>query len=256
MDAGTNTRRSARGEAPETTRAPGAAGGIDPTGGTERRRSRGPAPSASRLGAWLAALSPIAYAVVVAAMAGVFANIGVGSFDSITREQMDALGAGWAIARVLVAAASIVVAVGAGLLALDVARRRGGVRAARICAGASVALAGVNALTAIADAVNGVALGGFTTARLGDDPRWAASAALLPWLFGAAVAQLALLAWALRLSRILPVAGLVVGLLAVVVLVAVVLAAGLVPPFVLALLACPLGIAWLRATRRAASMTP
>lgn len=205
--------------------------------------------SGGRVGGWLMALSPLGYAALVASMAAIFASsVGTSSFDQITRAQLDALGGGWVAARVMVVAATSVVIVGSALVAWML--RRTEPAAARGLAWATVVLAVVNVIAEIADIALGVAVMGFSTPTLGEDPLYRLSSALLPWTFGAVVLQLLLLCAALWVSRVRRGTGLVMGIISFVVLVVIGFAAASVPPFVVALLACPVGISWLRGQRR------
>lgn len=206
-----------------------------------------------RVGGWLMALSPVGYGILVASMAAIFAStVGMGSFDEITRTQMDALGGSWLAARVLVAAATLVVIVGAALVAWTLRHTE---PSAAGLARASLVLAAVNAIATIADVALGAAVMGFTTATLGEDPLSRLSSALLPWTFGAVILQLLLLCAVLWVSRVRPITGLAMGVLSFVVLVVTVFAADSVPPFVVALLACPIGISWLRGRRKDAPLS-
>ncbi|MBS1905156.1 MAG: hypothetical protein JST33_01025 [Actinobacteria bacterium] len=214
---------------------------------TQETRTRVRPVAGGRTGGWLLALSPLGYAAVIATMAGVYA--GVGAFGSITRAQMDELGAGWFGSHLLVMLAGWVPAAGAVLIAL--ALLDGEIRSGRWAAWATVALGAVGAITAIPDLVASAQLQDFTTATLGEDPRWGTSTSLLPLTFGACILQLVLLCAALWLSRTLRTTGLVMGVISLAVLVVVLFAAPYVPPFAIALLGCPVGIAWLRGLRSA-----
>lgn len=208
--------------------------------------------SGGRVGGWLMALSPLGYGALVASMAAIFASaVGLSSFDQITRAQMDALGGGWIAARVMVAAATTVVIAGAALVAWTL--RRAEPAAARGLAWATVVLAVANLIAEFADVALGVAMASFSTPTLGEDPLWQLNSALLPWAFGAVVLQLLLLCAALWVSHVRRGTGLVMGILTFVVLVVTGFAADSVPPFVVSLLACPVGISWLRGQRRRGS---
>lgn len=202
---------------------------------------------AGRVGGWLLALSPLGFVVVVASMAGIFASAGIGAFAEITRAQMDALGAGWAIAQALVALAESIVCLGAMLVAWTFVRTQG---AGRTLAGAVLGSGAAVIVLVGLGLWNGIAVASFTTPTLGEDPRWTGGVPLV-LSFGLAVLQLVLLAALLWVSRARRVTGLVLGILGLVVLGVVVAAVDFVPPFVLALLACPMGISWLRGGRSA-----
>lgn len=203
-----------------------------------------------RAGGWLMALSPLGYIVLIATMAGVFAGtIGANTFADITRAQMDRIGIAWVLVHLMTAAAGIVPLLGAGLVAL--ALLRAGIRAGRWAAWAVLILAAVNTLAPIPDISGSVRQLAFTTPTLGEDPSWNAGAVLLPLTFGACFVQLLLLCVALWLSGVRRATGLVMGVICVVALLVVAFAAPFVPPFAVALVACPLGISWLRGLRHA-----
>ncbi|ALJ20430.1 hypothetical protein AOA12_11145 [Microbacterium sp. No. 7] len=207
-----------------------------------------------RAGGWLMALSPLGFAALIVLMAGVFGRtIGTSTFAEITRTQMDALGGAWAANRAIVAAAFGIVVIGAGLVAW--AHRNASPPAARAVARATVVLAAVNLAAGVLGLVDGLAAESFTTTTLGEDPAWMRSEALLPWAFGAIVVQILLLCVLLWLSRTRRKTGLVMGVLSLAVLIVVAFAAAFVPPFVVALLACPIGISWLAGQRRRASLS-
>lgn len=203
-----------------------------------------------RAGGWMLALSPVGYVVVVVTMGMVFAGtVGAATFAEITRGQMDALGPGWAIAHIIVAAAAANVVIGAALIAGVIARRLGG--PSRALAWCSVAVGAV-VLAMLAQGLwQDIAMAGFTTPTLGEDPRWNAGLAWLPVSFGLPVVQLLLLCIALWVPRLRPLAGLVIGIVCLVALIVIAVAAEFVPPFVLALIGCPIGISWVRGVRRA-----
>lgn len=204
------------------------------------------AKKAGRLAAWLAALSPLGYVALVVLMASSFAStIGATTFDELTRTQMDALGGAWIAARVLVTLATVIVILGATLLAWTLRQS-----SARGVAWTAFVLGILNTLAQVVSGAEGIVAMGFTTATLGEDPTWQRNAALLPLTFGAVVLQLLLLCIALWLSGEHRTTGLVVGVLSLVILVVTAFAAEYVPPFVVALLACPLGIVWLVGERR------
>lgn len=203
-----------------------------------------------RTGGWMMALSPLGYVALIATMAGVFAGtIGANTFADITRAQMDRIGFAWVLVHLMTALAGVIPLIGAGLLALALLRI--GIRAGRWAAWAVLLLTVVNVLTPIPDIAGSVAQLGFTAPTLGEDPSWSTSTVLLPLTFGACFLQLLILCVALWLSGTRRTTGLVMGVICVVALLVVAFAAPFVPPFAVALVACPLGISWLRGLRHA-----
>lgn len=207
-----------------------------------------------RIGGWLLALSPLSFAGLalmwLTVMSQVAARLPAGAAQAdITREVMDETRGLWIIGFVLSDVLSSVVIVGATLLALTLTKALAGT--GRTLATVAVAV-GVLVLVGYAvDLSLSIAASNFTTARVGEDPAYQFSNALFPWIFGSAFLQLALLSAALWTTRLRPVAGLVLGILSLVALILTIVTGGYVPPFVLGLIGCPIGISWLRGVRRA-----
>lgn len=207
-----------------------------------------------RIGGWLLTLSPLAFvglAVMwLTLMNQVAAKMPPGSAQAdITREIMDETRGLWILGFILSDVLSSVVIVGATLLAFALLRALSGT--GRTIAAVTVAV-GVLVLVGYAvDLSLSIAASNFTAARVGDDPTYQLSNALFPWIFGGALLQLALLSAVLWTTRLRPVAGLVLGILSIVALILMIVTGGFVPPFVLGLIGCPIGISWLRGLRRA-----
>lgn len=210
--------------------------------GTARTETGG-----ARVGGWMLALSPLGFVAVIATMAGVFSDHR-GLFVDLTRAEMDRIGAGWMISQSVVALAAAVIAVGAALIGLALARRA---TVGRWASWGVIVLGALGVVGIVPELLLAARQQQFATPALGEDPAWTLGAALLPFTFGAAILQLVLLCTALWLSRARRTTGLVVGVLALVTLIAVAFAADYVPPFIAALLACPIGISWLRGPRPA-----
>lgn len=211
-----------------------------------------PATTATRWGAWLLAVSPVFFVLVVVTNLGTFAAADIGLFDDITRAQMDALGFGWVLASTLFPLAFIIGSVGIALLAGSLGRR---VPATRVWAWGSVGAAAVAILLFLPYAPLRIAAMGFTEARLGDNALYTAWDTAGYIATDAAIAAVVLLCIALFVGTPHRTAALVLGILSIVLLIAAV--AGLpVPPFAISFLWCALGIVWLRRSsrsRRAAS---
>lgn len=201
----------------------------------------------ARVGGWLLSLSLLGYVLVVVATVRAFATSGIGTFPSATREQFDALGGAWTLLALLVLLAAAVGDLGVVLVAQAVAasspEARGPARAAVAVAIAAVALG-------VVDAGLRVAAGGFAEATLGENGLYRVAEITSRVSFVAAAAAIALVAIALRRSGQRRVAGLVLGVLALVVALLGAVAYDVVPPFALALLWTPLGIVWLTRLRR------
>ena len=210
-----------------------------------------PRTAVARWGAWLLTLSPAYFALVVASAVASFAASGVGSFDTITRAQMDALGVGWALENTLYALALILGTLGTVLLAWSLTRR-GGPHVAWSWAAAALGAVAIGLL--IPYAPLRIAAAGFTEPTLGQNPLygvWEVPYAVSWYLV---LGALVLLCAAQFLGTRHRASSVVLGVLALGVILCFAVQVEL-PPFVVALLWCPLGIVWVRAQRRAARAT-
>lgn len=139
-----------------------------------------------RAGAWLLALSPVGFVLVVGAGALTFAGSGVDDFDLITPEQMAGIRAGWILYWLVYAGTVLVGAAGIWLVG-----RWQGARSAMVAAALS-------AVAVLGLLVSRELVVGFTQPRLVEAPGTAAAVwlSLLAIWFGHAAAGL--LALALR----------------------------------------------------------
>ncbi len=212
------------------------------------RRVALPDTTATRWGAWLLAVSPAFFVLVVVTNVATFASAGIGRFEDITREQMNALGLGWALANTLFPLAFVLGSTGLALLAGTLARR---VRVARIWAWGAFAAAIATIALFLPYAPLRIAAAGFREARLGDNVLYTVWDPAGYIATDAAILAIVLLSVALFVGTPHRTAALVIGILGIVLLIAAVLMLPL-PPFVISFLWCALGIVWLRRARRVA----
>lgn len=216
-----------------TTTAPTTEYAIDPRSGS------------SRLGGWLLTLSPIWYVGLIATMLLGFLPHGIPEFELITRAQMDVIRGAWITHAVVLGVATATAPAGAVLVVrcLRAGRARPFALAAIVAAALSIALAAINTTLRIIAS-------GFTTPALGDDAAYRLGEGVVYFAsFALAVLAVALTAAVFVVSGARRRTGIVVGAIGFVVLVLAIIAPAIVPPFVVGLLAMPLGIAWLRGLR-------
>lgn len=209
-----------------------------------RSAARLPATKAARAGAWMLAVSPAYFVLVVVANVGVLAANRIGLFEDITRAQMDALGFGWVLVNAFYPLAFILGGIGVALAAASLATK--GI--SRPWSWSALIAALVAAALYLPYAPLRIAAMGFTEDRLGDnalytfwDPMAYAGNCVV-------IAATVLLCVALFTGTVRRRAALVIGSLTLVYLIAA-LAQLPLPPFVISFLWCALGIVWLRGIR-------
>lgn len=212
--------------------------------------SSSPMPSA-RLGGWLLALSPLAFVLVVLVNVWAFATAGIGAFVDIAPAQMARIRPAWIASVVMVFLANGIGTVGTMLVARALVPTR-----ARRLAIVTIAVAVPVLTVGLADTGLRIAASWSTEPRLGDNGLYALSDGMLSGsVLAATVLAVVLLAATMYVSGRHRVAGVVVGVVAVVAFVISIAANDYTPPFVVALLWCPLGIAWLRRTQGRSNLT-
>lgn len=200
----------------------------------------------ARVGGWLLALSPLAFVLVVLVNVWAFAAADIGAFVDITPAQMARIRPAWITSVTMVFLAGAIGVVGTMLVARALVPTR-----ARRLAIVTIVLAVSVLIAGIADTVIRIAASWSVEPRLGDNGLYALSDGVLSrTIFAATVLLIVLLATTMHVSGRHRAAGLVVGAIAVVAFLISIAAYDYTPPFVVAMLWCPLGIAWLRGARR------
>mgnify|MGYP001590325658 CR=1 FL=1 len=205
----------------------------------------------SRLGAWFLAFAPAFYLPAVALNAGVIAPLlaqqGVGqrAFVDLSRDLMDVIQTAWIPfhASLYVATAIIPIAVVLGVRGMMLPAARGWRLGALFSSGVAIPLV-------VVYSVLDVRAISFTTPTLGEDPFYAVANVLGYVVFGLTLVGLGCLAVILITTRWRPVLGWILAVGAALFLVVTVIAPLYTPPFVTALIACPLGVGLLRVPRR------
>ncbi|MET0735237.1 MAG: hypothetical protein ABWY55_06305 [Microbacterium sp.] len=202
-----------------------------------------PSTTAARWGAWMLAVSPAYFVLVVITNISVLAANDIPPFVDITREQMDRISTGWILLSVLYCVAFILGGIGVALLGTALARGR----ISRWWAWAATVVAIGSVVLYLPYAPFRIAAMAFTEDRLGDN-RWYTFWEPMSYLgMDLAITATAFLCAALFAGTVRRRTGLVVGVIAVVYLVAAI--ALPMPPFVISFLWCALGIVWLRSIR-------
>ncbi|GAA2972526.1 hypothetical protein JOD63_000121 [Microbacterium terrae] len=190
------------------------------------------------------AVSPLYFVLLVVTNVGVLASNGIGMFEDITRAQMDALGFGWVLVSTFYPLAFILGGVGVILCAVSLT----GLPGARGWSWSAATAAALAVVLHLPIAPLRIAAMGFTEDRLGDNAAyvlWDPVGYIANYII---IASTILLCVAVFVGTAHKRAGMVIGGLT-----AVYLVAGLaqlpLPPFVISFLWAALGIVWLRGIR-------
>jgi hypothetical protein len=186
-----------------------------------------------RVAGWMLVLSPLVFALWVAAIASAMSGTGVDTSADLTPAQMSTIRVGWLLAWPLYA---IAVSVGAAGVALANRASTG----ARWLVVASQVASGLSVAAILVDLVLNESMVNFTGARLGDSGAYGPALAMSYLAIWSAVVAVALCGLALR-TRAGVVVAVVGGLL-----VLVDMATRMFPPFVVAILWLVIGVGVLR----------
>ena len=200
-----------------------------------------------RLGAWLLILSPLPFALAIAATVQVSTVHGPISFDDLTPAQMDEI-AGWWILSSL----AMGIAYGAGLVGTILVAREASAGRGRPWAAGATVVGAIGLALGLGFAAMRAAAVGFDATRLGDDSVYQVGHVVGYVGYGFGMLALVLVSVAMYRGGVHRVGGLVIGIISLIALLAYVVAPPYTPPFTIALIWLPLGIVWLRGTERTA----